>query len=495
MPDRDTNADLNRLRRRVRAYRDEMVQTLQTLLTYPSVNIDPARLSEATVASLRFALAEAGRLGLKTRNLDDLAGYAELGPADAPETVGVLAHLDVVPAGDGWTHAPFAGVVADGAVWGRGAGDDKGPAVAALYAAVALASLDSPLSRKVRLIFGGNEEKGDWISVQHYKTLEGTPTMGFTPDGSFPVICGEKGFLHVELQVPADTALTDDRCQIVGWHAGAAPNVVPAAAWAALRIPEGKVATALHEISESITAYATAHPDSQVSALNEAEFAAQFPDDPRPVCDLALVARGREAHSAQPWEGHNAMLDLAGVLAGLDLAEEGHCRLARFIAERMGVSWDGAGLGLAVTDEKLGPTTVALTMARTTEDVKSLALNIRLTPPHTVEKATSALEKVLAPAGIELSSSELAMEPLFVDVSDPLVVALKEAYTSVTGEPAECLYMGGTTYAKAFPRTVAFGPALPGEPKMAHQVDERVEIDALVRNAEIYAVALYWLTR
>ena len=271
MPHRDTDTDLAALRRRVRGYRAAMTQTLQGLLAFPSINASPDSLSEPTVAALRFALEEAGRLGLATRNLDDLAGYAELGPADAPETVGVLAHLDVVPPGDGWTHDPFAGVVADGAIWGRGAEDDKGPAVAALYAMRSLADLDVPLSRRVRLIFGTNEEQGNWFGVEHYAAQEGVPTIGFTPDGEFPVICGEKGFLNVELRTETDAGALAGRYRVAGWYAGAASNVVPAHAWAALEVADGRVATALHDVNEAIADFAAQHPDCQLSALNAAE--------------------------------------------------------------------------------------------------------------------------------------------------------------------------------------------------------------------------------
>lgn len=494
-PSRSEN-DLLQLRRRVRAYRDSIVDSLQTLVTYASINSGSSDgISDETRGALRCILDHAGRLGLTARNLDNLAGYVELGPPDVDETVGVLAHLDVVPPGEGWTHEPFAGVVADGLIWGRGVEDDKGPAVSALYAMKALSDLGVPLSRNVRLILGTNEEKGSWIGVKRYEELEGAPTLGFTPDGDFPVICGEKGIMNVTLRVASREPAHAGRYSIVGWRAGMAPNVVPALAWAALSIDGGEVAAAIGEWNVVAAQYQSEHPASRLKVLDHAEFAYQYPKECRPACDLGLVAEGNESHGAMPWDGHNAMLDLAGVLARLDITDNAHGVLARFIAEQLGTEWDGTGLGLAATDERLGPTTVNLGVARTAGRAASIVLNILPTPPHTISSIAEMLKRQGEPAGIAVAPDyATAMEPLFVDETEPLVAALKSAYAEVTGEPAECRYIGGTTHAKAFPHMVAFGPMMPGEPMLAHQVDERVTIDSFVRNAEIYAVALYRLT-
>ena len=86
-----------------------------------------------TRQALDNALGVAAQHGLTTKNLDGYAAHAEWAApgvaADAP-IVGVLAHVDVVPPGDGWTHPPFGAEIDDGKIYARGAIDDKGPAMA-----------------------------------------------------------------------------------------------------------------------------------------------------------------------------------------------------------------------------------------------------------------------------------------------------------------------------------------------------------------------------
>ena len=63
--------------------------------------------------------------------------------------IGVLGHMDVVPAGDGWNTDPFEGVIADGRITGRGVLDDKGPVIAALYAMKALKDSGAELKHHI----------------------------------------------------------------------------------------------------------------------------------------------------------------------------------------------------------------------------------------------------------------------------------------------------------------------------------------------------------
>ena len=75
-----------------------------------------------------------------------------------------------------------------------------------------------------------------------------------------------------------------------------------------------------------------------------------------------------------------------------------------------------------------------------------------------------------------------------------LIGALRQAFTRVTGCDAPLVSKGGSTFAKAFPNAVTFGPVFPAEEEdLTHQVDERVSIDHMVRNAKIYGLSLLLL--
>jgi carboxypeptidase PM20D1 len=74
----------------------------------------------------------------------------------------LMAHQDVVPAPqpERWSHPPFAGTLADGFVWGRGALDDKSSLVAIMEAAESLLAAGHVPERGVIFVFGHDEESG-----------------------------------------------------------------------------------------------------------------------------------------------------------------------------------------------------------------------------------------------------------------------------------------------------------------------------------------------
>lgn len=93
-----------------------------------------ARLAAAGIASQRYVTAD-GRTSLAARL------PATVPPGERGGAIVLLHHLDVVPAGEGWTMPPFGGEVKDGALFGRGAIDSKGLGVAFLEALLAAARL------------------------------------------------------------------------------------------------------------------------------------------------------------------------------------------------------------------------------------------------------------------------------------------------------------------------------------------------------------------
>ena len=187
-------------------YKNEIINSVCELIKFKSISQETTNsdmpFGQECKNALNYTLALAEKLGFKTKNLDEYCGYIECGEGE--ELVGIIGHLDVVPANieDGWTTPPFEVNIRDNKIYGRGAIDDKGPVVASLYAMKAVLDSDVKLNKRVRLILGLNEEKA-WKCIDYYKKIgEEIPTIGFSPDADFPCIYAEKGILSIKLAHP-----------------------------------------------------------------------------------------------------------------------------------------------------------------------------------------------------------------------------------------------------------------------------------------------------
>jgi len=473
--------------------RQEMTEALSRLARISTVrdlalpNRNQAGIDEALAVIQQLC----GGLGLAYRaSSSGRVGLVEIG--DGAETVGVLGHMDVVPGGDGWEHDAFSGAIVDGEVWGRGTQDDKGPLVSALYAFAAVSELGLPLRRRVRLIIGTQEETGEWGDLGEYFATEAPPDLSFAVDALFPVINAEKGFANLTVTwdgVPAAEAGP----VLVALDAGQAPNMVPDCAWAALAMR-----AAGQDVAELVDRYHAAHQDARVRLVATE----QLPPEGRAWrdlgCDCFLQAAGRTAHGAKPEEGHSALLDLCELLAGLELAPSTAGHVASYIACSVGQELDGRTLGIAAVHDIMGATTVNVGLVRTQGSRCAATLNIRfpqgLTQHEVLAAVQTAADRHQRRLGRQGGTVSVAMtaahEPLYVPADTEIVCTLSEVYTAMTGRPAELLSVGGTTYAKAVPNAVSFGPLMPGERGLEHAPNERVSIESLVRNAGIYAAAL-----
>ena len=210
-----------------------MIQTLLDLIAIPSVATsapaDGYPYGAACARALDKMLGHLKDLGMSCRNYDHHMGAADWDPA-LPPHLGILCHLDVVPAvREGWQSDPFAPVIRDSRIYGRGAIDDKGPAVSVLFALRAIREAGIPLRKNVRFLLGCNEENGS-TDLEYYHTKDSMPPQVFTPDGSYPLIHLEKGMLRLQF-----TKQTKD--PIFSFSAGTAPNAVPADASVSLSAP------------------------------------------------------------------------------------------------------------------------------------------------------------------------------------------------------------------------------------------------------------------
>lgn len=449
------------LNEHVLSLQNEMITCLQESLQIPSVQgeaVEGAPYGIQVRKCLDHVLAAAERLGFHTVNVDNHVGWCEYGCGE--EMVAVLGHLDVVPAGDGWTCDPYGGEIRDGKIWGRGTTDDKGPSIAALYALTALRNSGLPIRRRIRLLLGCNEETGSQ-DIKYYLAQGGeVPVMGFTPDGEYPVINGEKGIINATFSASYNQT---GNVKLLTIEGGTAPNVVPAAAWCKLacsrETAEKLAKTIIPKVTFTVTEYG-----------------------------LLVEADGVSAHGSTPALGENAIGRLVMALAALPLSEEVAKPIA-FLATALGMETDGASVGIALYDDVSGGLT--LNWGTMTADESKLTVKINYRYPVTKEYADCgpAFNQAFAEAGFELDS-EVHKAKLYIPGDSELVATLMKVYRDQTGLEGEPKCIGGGTYAKMLPNTLAFGPIFPGDEIREHKPDEYISIENLVKNAQIIAAAM-----
>lgn len=188
---------MTEIRKYLESHKEEMIDFLAELVAIRSVQEDASEgypFGTEPAKALNIMLNRCEKYGFTVENVENYVGSADINKLEP--SLGILTHLDVVPEGTGWNGNPFVLRRENGRLICRGAIDDKGPAVASVFAARAVRELGLPLKKGVRLIFGTNEENGS-ADLEYYCTKRSLPPMVFTPDGEYPVINGEKGMLRV----------------------------------------------------------------------------------------------------------------------------------------------------------------------------------------------------------------------------------------------------------------------------------------------------------
>ena len=451
------------------SYRDDVIRDLQKWVSYPSVLAEPAENAPFGIPTrevLDAALATAAGYGFAVRDADGYAGDVTL--CEGEKTLGMLCHLDVVPVGDGWTKDPFGGELVGNRLYGRGTTDDKGPAVAALHAMRAVKEAGIPLRDGVKLILGCDEETG-MLDMQYYKKKFGATDYGFSPDADFPVINIEKGGCGLTL-----SAYSPDEegaeIPVYNLYAGERPNVVPGVATALLGYEKTGFDALKAKISEA------AERLGFKCALEEKDGRA------------LLSVEGVSAHASLPHLGKNAAGMLFILLA--DIGTGGGIKEAiKTIAEKLGLEYDGASLGIKLEDEESGALTCNLGMLRFDGRFMTVVLDIRTPVSADHERMCGQAAMALARTPVAVSTRG-GHPPHYVPKDSTLVQELISAYSEVTGTQGYAFAIGGGTYSRCMPNTVAFGINFPGDTDMCHMPDEWVDVDKLMKAAKIFAHAI-----
>lgn len=459
------------LSHKIDTLKDELIAALQESVRIPSVGGDPeegAPFGPGPRKSLDWTLAFAEKMGFRTKNVENVAGWAEMG--EGVEMVAVLGHLDVVPEGKGWTVDPWGGELKNGMIYGRGVLDNKGPVMVGLFAAKAIFDSGIALKRRIRVIFGTNEERGSKCMKRYVEAGEELPAAGFTPDAEYPIIYAEKGILTYTLSLPF--APSGDM-KVLSLEGGLAANVVMAEVRTEITDPRP-------ECRKRILDAAAAWKGPEGSSLGASEDAAKQV--------VTLEMKGHPAHGSTPEKGINALACLADFVNGLKLKGEQGDFFALF-SKLIGFETDGASLGIAMKDDVSGSLTACVGVVKLSEGRATFTLNLRYPVTKKEEEITAPLLETLAINGITVENVTSA-NPLYMPPESRLIKALQKAYTDVTGEKAELLAIGGGTYAKTMPNVVAFGPVFPGQTYKIHEEDECWSVEDIMKNAHIMAKVL-----
>lgn len=457
-----------------------ILDDLSEIVAIPSVYSAPTKdapYGEQCRRALEWFVEKAKSYGLYAENIDNACAYAEVGDKSLKECVGVLAHLDVVPAGNGWATPPFKMVQDGGMLYGRGVGDDKGSVVVCLHALKNIAESGMKLKRRVRLIVGADEERGS-SCIRHYVEKGGEiPAMSFVPDSEFPVINSEKGISHIKF-IFDDPALAKNITEI---KAAECANALPDRA--SVKIKKGDLERAISEVCGGT---ATGEVFNAPPAVENIITLGARPEDFELIKSdgLTVVANGIAEHASTPEKGDSALWKLLGFLAGF--ADKIGSTHLKAIFDNLCTPLASAKLGIYVDDEKSGDLTMCMSMAEIKDGKLSLLIDFRL--PLGVKPETVA-EKICARLGC--TAEILDYHPnLYIDKDDPLIKALLKVYREITGDMTEPLKTGGGTYARELPNAVAFGCTPVDMDINMHRADEHFPVTQLFENYKIYLKAM-----
>lgn len=425
--------------------------------------------------ALDRATEMAAAYGFQMQDCNGYCGYFDI-PGTSDKQLGIIGHLDVVPAGDGWTRPPFALTREGNLLFGRGVTDDKGPFLMGFHALrfwhERYAREGRAFPVNVRVISGCSEETG-MADADYYLAHHAAPDFLFTPDADFPLCYGEKGQFQVRVTSgPLPGGI------IVALRGGTAPNGVPSSAEAIVRCPAANLPAA-----ERITVDEQWDP-----ALVDGDICSNYGGLAR------VVAHGVSGHAAMPEGSVNAIDVLASYLMEHGLCDEDERTWLSFVRS-ITATTDGTGLGIRCEDADFGPLTCVGGMATTVGDRFTQTIDVRFPTTASLRGLHARVGEAAARIGARVQVIN-EVEPLLVSPDSPEVRALRDAYEQATGCEARLFTMGGGTYAHHFPVGVSFGamdehrfPPVPGVGDM-HAADEGVQEECLREALVIYIVAL-----
>lgn len=449
---------------------NQWIQDLERLIQIPSISQPVNRSSKFPFGRecarvLEETLTIARCMGFQTQCHEYYCGTAIFPGTDPTcKDLGIFVHLDVVPPGEGWTYPPFAAVREGDLIVGRGSRDNKGAAVAALYAVKFLKDNQIFLNHGIRIFFGCNEELG-MADAEYYFKSHDAPLFSIVPDSPFPVCYGEKGVIELELR----KYRTSKEQRILEFSGGVASNLIPESAKVRIKAEE----------NQCLKKY-------------------QFPKGIE-LCReddaLWIISHGRAAHSAYPEGSENGILKLIRYLLETDFLSDEERELLSRTEALLGGCY-GEELGIRCEDKATGQLTCVLTKMFMDQTEWRGTVNIRYPVTADGKAICQKLEKILTGHGFTIAA--IGDNPGYIlDSSHPAIDLLKRIACEGLGLTLEAYTSKGGTYARKIPApAVGYGPNCPGPHPFGpgkgtgHLPDEAVSIFGLKKAAGVFAEAL-----
>lgn len=471
---------LEQVEKKIEENKTEMISSLSRLISIPSVAKEEGGQYPfgIQVQKAYEAMMEMGeREGFELYNADNFGGHMDFTGREKG-IVGVIGHLDVVPEGDGWDFEPYGGQIIDGKVCGRGTTDDKGPVIASFYAMKALKECGYEPKRTIRLILGLDEET-NWHGMDYYLSkAEDIPDFGFTPDGDFPAIHGEKGIIVFDMVRKFSSSASGSKgMELSSLKGGTAANSVADHARAVLYDGSGREYNHVKEL-------AAAFREEKGCKINCRGIGKSF----------EITTQGVSAHGAKPEKGVNAISLMMEFLGKINFVKEDTNDFIEFYNSHIGYNLHGENIGCDFSDEPSGRLVLNVGMIELDKNDVKVTVNIRYPVTMDDETVYNGIMEVLNQYNIGIIKGK-HQPPIYIPKDSPIIETLMEVYEKHTGDSvSQPLVIGGGTYARAVRNTIAFGARFPDEIELGHQKNECISVDNMVKLAKIYAEAMYRLS-
>lgn len=446
--------------------KEYFLRDIKTLVDIKSVREtakDGMPFGQGPAKALQAAIDIAKTHGFETLNFENYAGEITLGQNPV---LMLLAHLDVVDEGDGWTYSPYCLTQVGTKIYGRGTTDDKGAAICCIYALKAARELFGEPKNGVRLVLGCGEETGS-EDMEYYFSKRETLAYTVSPDADYPVINLEKGRYAPDFYKNTEN---NGKKTIVSFDGGHTKNIVPRKAHA---VVSGFTKDEIEEKAKQ----------------SEEKTAVKFYIS-QDCTNIKITAEGISSHAANPEKGNNASTALISLINTLDLDKNETTDSFKSLEKLFPHGeTDGKSVNVKMQDEVSGELTLNFGVLSFCDGEIKGAVDLRCPLCANKENVCDEIKNALEKHGFSVSNDE--MSPVhYVSEDSPVVKTALKVYEEYTGEKGTCLAIGGGTYVHEIDGGIAFGTTFPDTERNIHSADEFAEIDELLLSTKMYTAMI-----